>query len=242
MIHHDTSNLHFPSCRCMNEICPNKSVHGSMCGEDRTCYLQGNQRATALGFRQVGEGRAASSRHMRSMMCSTWSRIAHVARGRSQLHNMMCGHNKSSKRTWNPYLLVISSSSSCIWTYATVLLGLTTASKTTYRNGEKISKDHSPEADAEALSTQSQQVYACWCPQGPLRRLRRRGAQKRFVVPVTCLQYPSFQYLLHQAEEEYGFDHPVGLLSKNSMQRSLHNPHFTDEGRCIWPSILLWRL
>ncbi|URD92193.1 Auxin-induced protein [Musa troglodytarum] len=37
-------------------------------------------------------------------------------------------------------------------------------------------------------------------------------AQKRFVVPIACLQHPSFQDLLHQAEEAYGFDHPVGCL------------------------------
>ncbi|GFQ04896.1 auxin-induced protein 15a [Phtheirospermum japonicum] len=36
---------------------------------------------------------------------------------------------------------------------------------------------------------------------------------KRFVIPVSYLNYPSFQDLLCQAEEEYGFDHPMGGLT-----------------------------
>ncbi|CAN4107422.1 unnamed protein product [Withania somnifera] len=34
--------------------------------------------------------------------------------------------------------------------------------------------------------------------------------KKRFVVPITFLSEPSFQDLLRQAEEEFGFDHPMG--------------------------------
>ncbi|CAJ2679474.1 auxin-induced SAUR [Trifolium pratense] len=37
--------------------------------------------------------------------------------------------------------------------------------------------------------------------------------QKRFVVPVTYLNEPSFQDLLSQAEEEFGYDHPMGGLT-----------------------------
>ncbi|XP_074588645.1 auxin-induced protein 15A-like [Curcuma longa] len=36
--------------------------------------------------------------------------------------------------------------------------------------------------------------------------------EKRFVVPIAYLQDPMFQSLLRKAEEEYGFDHPRGLL------------------------------
>ena len=36
---------------------------------------------------------------------------------------------------------------------------------------------------------------------------------KRFVIPVSCLNQPSFQDLLSQAEEEFGFDHPMGALT-----------------------------
>ncbi|CAH1423590.1 unnamed protein product [Lactuca virosa] len=37
--------------------------------------------------------------------------------------------------------------------------------------------------------------------------------KRRFVVPVSLLNQPSFQDLLHQAEEEFGFDHPMGGLT-----------------------------
>ncbi|KAL2329042.1 hypothetical protein Fmac_022469 [Flemingia macrophylla] len=36
---------------------------------------------------------------------------------------------------------------------------------------------------------------------------------KRFVVPVSYLNQPSFQDLLSQAEEEFGYDHPMGGLT-----------------------------
>ncbi|MCD9559569.1 Auxin-responsive protein saur20 [Datura stramonium] len=39
------------------------------------------------------------------------------------------------------------------------------------------------------------------------------GQKKRFVVPVSYLNQPSFQDLLAQAEEEFGFDHPMGGLT-----------------------------
>ncbi|XP_031128204.1 auxin-responsive protein SAUR21-like [Ipomoea triloba] len=37
--------------------------------------------------------------------------------------------------------------------------------------------------------------------------------KKRFVIPVSYLKDPSFQELLCQAEEEFGFDHPMGGLT-----------------------------
>ncbi|XVF45426.1 hypothetical protein PTKIN_Ptkin02bG0205000 [Pterospermum kingtungense] len=36
--------------------------------------------------------------------------------------------------------------------------------------------------------------------------------KKRFVVPISFLNHLSFQNLLSQAEEEYGFNHPMGAL------------------------------
>ncbi|KAI8021010.1 hypothetical protein LOK49_LG03G03702 [Camellia lanceoleosa] len=36
--------------------------------------------------------------------------------------------------------------------------------------------------------------------------------KKRFVIPISYLNNPSFQDLLSQAEEEFGFDHPMGGL------------------------------
>ncbi|KAF5448920.1 hypothetical protein F2P56_029411 [Juglans regia] len=37
--------------------------------------------------------------------------------------------------------------------------------------------------------------------------------KKRFVLPISYLNEPSFQKLLHKAEEEFGFDHPMGALT-----------------------------
>lgn len=37
--------------------------------------------------------------------------------------------------------------------------------------------------------------------------------KKRYVVPVTYLNHASFQELLLRAEEEFGFDHPLGGLT-----------------------------
>ncbi|KAI3861484.1 hypothetical protein MKW98_000436 [Papaver atlanticum] len=37
--------------------------------------------------------------------------------------------------------------------------------------------------------------------------------KKRFVVPVCYLNHRTFQDLLSRAEEEFGFDHPMGGLT-----------------------------
>lgn len=36
---------------------------------------------------------------------------------------------------------------------------------------------------------------------------------KRFVIPISYLNEPSFQDLLSLSEEEYGFNHPMGALT-----------------------------
>ncbi|XP_020214392.1 auxin-induced protein 15A-like [Cajanus cajan] len=36
---------------------------------------------------------------------------------------------------------------------------------------------------------------------------------KRFVIPISYLNHPLFQELLSQAEEEFGYDHPMGGLT-----------------------------
>ncbi|MCI00434.1 auxin-induced protein, partial [Trifolium medium] len=36
---------------------------------------------------------------------------------------------------------------------------------------------------------------------------------KRFVIPISYLNQPSFQGLLNQAEEQFEYDHPTGGLT-----------------------------
>ncbi|XLS83527.1 hypothetical protein HN51_033693 [Arachis hypogaea] len=36
---------------------------------------------------------------------------------------------------------------------------------------------------------------------------------RRFVIPISCLSQPSFQELLSQAEEKFGYGHPMGGLT-----------------------------
>ncbi|MCL7024137.1 hypothetical protein MKW94_005616 [Papaver nudicaule] len=48
--------------------------------------------------------------------------------------------------------------------------------------------------------------------------------KKKFVIPIWYLNQPSFQNLLSQAEEEFGFDHPMGdmgfTLTSKILRRS----------------------
>nr|AMQ09550.1 small auxin up regulated protein [Boehmeria nivea] len=37
--------------------------------------------------------------------------------------------------------------------------------------------------------------------------------KKRFLVPIAVLKTPAFQELLSMAEEEFGFNHPMGGLT-----------------------------
>ena len=37
--------------------------------------------------------------------------------------------------------------------------------------------------------------------------------KKRFTVPISFLNQPSFQELLRKAEEEFGYNHPMGGLT-----------------------------
>lgn len=39
------------------------------------------------------------------------------------------------------------------------------------------------------------------------------GKKKRYVVPISLLKQPSFQELLTKAEEEFGYNHPMGGLT-----------------------------
>jgi len=37
--------------------------------------------------------------------------------------------------------------------------------------------------------------------------------KKRYVVPLSYLSQPAFQEMLRRAEEEFGYDHPMGGLT-----------------------------
>ncbi|XP_010271402.1 PREDICTED: auxin-induced protein X10A-like [Nelumbo nucifera] len=50
-------------------------------------------------------------------------------------------------------------------------------------------------------------------PKGHLAVYVGATQKKRFVVPISYLNHPSFQKLLNRAEEEFGFDHPMGGLT-----------------------------
>ncbi|XP_007041971.2 PREDICTED: auxin-responsive protein SAUR21 [Theobroma cacao] len=50
-------------------------------------------------------------------------------------------------------------------------------------------------------------------PKGHFAVYIGEAEKKRFVVPISFLKHPSFQNLLSQAEEEYGFNHPMGALT-----------------------------
>ncbi|KAL7238704.1 hypothetical protein ACSBR2_004741 [Camellia fascicularis] len=47
-------------------------------------------------------------------------------------------------------------------------------------------------------------------PKGYLAVYVRESKKKGFEIPISYLNQPSFQDLLSQAEEEFGFDHPMG--------------------------------
>ncbi|XP_010246403.1 PREDICTED: auxin-induced protein 15A-like [Nelumbo nucifera] len=50
-------------------------------------------------------------------------------------------------------------------------------------------------------------------PKGHLAVYVGETQKKRFVVPLSYLNHPSFQDLLRRAEEEFGFHHPMGGLT-----------------------------
>ncbi|KAL2512414.1 SAUR-like auxin-responsive protein family [Abeliophyllum distichum] len=50
-------------------------------------------------------------------------------------------------------------------------------------------------------------------PKGHFSVYVGESEKKRFIIPISYLNQPSFQDLLSQAEEEFGFDHPMGGLT-----------------------------
>ncbi|KAH6813311.1 SAUR-like auxin-responsive protein family [Perilla frutescens var. frutescens] len=50
-------------------------------------------------------------------------------------------------------------------------------------------------------------------PKGHFAVYVGEGEMKRFIIPLSFLNHPSFQDLLSQVEEEFGFNHPMGGLT-----------------------------
>lgn len=50
-------------------------------------------------------------------------------------------------------------------------------------------------------------------PKGYFAVYVEESQRHRYVVPMSYFSQPSFQDLLSQAEEEFGFDHPMGSLT-----------------------------
>ncbi|XVF67858.1 hypothetical protein PTKIN_Ptkin10aG0155600 [Pterospermum kingtungense] len=50
-------------------------------------------------------------------------------------------------------------------------------------------------------------------PKGHVAVYVGEGQRKRFVVPISYLNHPAFAELLLRAEEEFGFNHPMGGIT-----------------------------
>ncbi|KAF6139951.1 hypothetical protein GIB67_023047 [Kingdonia uniflora] len=56
------------------------------------------------------------------------------------------------------------------------------------------------------------------CPKRSLCCVYGESQKKRFTVPLSYLSHPSFQDLLSRAEEEFGFNHPMGGLTFHAVK------------------------
>lgn len=65
----------------------------------------------------------------------------------------------------------------------------------------------------QSSSSSSPAAKTANVPKGHLPVYIGETYKQRFVVPISYLRHPSFQDLLRRAEEEFGFDHPMGGLT-----------------------------
>ncbi|KAF4348008.1 hypothetical protein F8388_011891 [Cannabis sativa] len=64
-----------------------------------------------------------------------------------------------------------------------------------------------------SLSNSKASSSAVNVPKGHLAVYVGESKKKRFVIPVSFISHSLFQELLVQAENEYGYDHPMGGLT-----------------------------
>lgn len=64
-----------------------------------------------------------------------------------------------------------------------------------------------------SFSASQSSTIATDVPKGYLAVYVGEDKRKRFVIPVSYLNHSSFQDLLSQAEEEFGYVHPMGGLT-----------------------------
>ncbi|KAB2635484.1 auxin-induced protein 15A-like [Pyrus ussuriensis x Pyrus communis] len=62
-------------------------------------------------------------------------------------------------------------------------------------------------------TTKGASTNLAYVPKGYFAVYVGESKKQRFVIPVSFLNEPSFQELLSEAEEEFGFDHPMGRLT-----------------------------
>ncbi|CAL5402215.1 unnamed protein product [Camellia sinensis] len=66
---------------------------------------------------------------------------------------------------------------------------------------------------SSSLKANQEASTAIGVPKSHLAVYVGESEKKRFVIPISYLNQPSFQDLLSQAEEEFGFEHPMGGLT-----------------------------
>ncbi|KAL7257490.1 hypothetical protein ACSBR1_003733 [Camellia fascicularis] len=62
-----------------------------------------------------------------------------------------------------------------------------------------------------SLKANQEASTAIGVPKGHLAVYVGESEKKRFVIPISYLNQPSFQDLLSQVEEEFGFEHPMAV-------------------------------
>lgn len=63
------------------------------------------------------------------------------------------------------------------------------------------------------LANQTAASVSAEVPKGHFVVYVGESQKKRFIVPISFLNQPSFRELLRKAEEEFGFNHPMGGLT-----------------------------